>query len=131
MRPALAWRDGFASFAIDRRSVLACVPCPPLVPVPGAPPWLRGVVNRQGRAVSVVDCGLLAGVDDTGGPVVDVVLVAAAGGELGLAAASSPREVTLPGGDFDGVFDRLSDPEGTRLVCVDRVVERITLELGG
>lgn len=131
MRPSLAWRDGFVTFALDRRVVLGTLPSPPLVAVPGAPPWLRGVFNREGRAVAVVDCGMLAGLEGVGGPLVEVVLVAVAGGELGLAAATTLREATLPSGDADGFFDRLSDPDGTRLVSLERLVERIRAELSG
>lgn len=131
MRPVYAWDDSARAFAIDRRSVADTIDDPKLVRVPGAPPWLRGVCNRHGRALAVVDCGLLGGFIDTPAPVRQVLVVPAAGTELGLALAEPARERLVPSGDPEGCFDRADDDRGTRVVVLDRLVRRVAEELGG
>lgn len=131
MRPVYAWDDRARAFAIDRRSVVETIDSPQLVRVPGAPPWLRGVCNRHGRALAVVDCGLLGGFIDGPAGVRQVLVVPAAGAELGLALAEPAREALVPSGDPEGCFDRADDDRGTRVIALDRLVRRVTDELGG
>ena len=77
MRPATVWRDQGAWFGLDRRRVLAVMREPVIGRVPGAPPWLRGVANRFGRAVPVIDCGALAGAVAELGPCLQALVVQA------------------------------------------------------
>ncbi len=131
MRPVFAWDDAARAFAIDRRCVVDTIDHPQLVHVPGTPPWLRGVCNRYGRALAVVDCGVLGGLVETPSAVRQVLVVPAAGAELGLALAEPARERLVPSGDPEGCFDRADDDDGTRLVVLDRLVRRVAEELGG
>lgn len=131
MRPVYAWDDRARAFAIDRRSVVETIDSPQLVRVPGAPAWLRGVCNRHGRALAVVDCGLLGGLVEGPAAVRQVLVVPVAGAELGIALAAPAREALAPSGDPEGCFDRADDERGTRVIALDRLVRRVTDELGG
>jgi chemotaxis signal transduction protein len=59
-----------------------------VVPIPGAPPHLPGVVAWRGRAVALLDLGVLLGKARlaTEAPLERIVVVAAAGGALALPA---------------------------------------------
>ena len=79
----------------------------------------------------MVDCGQFAGLLDEQAPVRQVLVVPAAGAELGIAVPQVAVErVAGRGGDADGVFERLDDAEGTRLVVVERLVAAIAEWLG-
>jgi hypothetical protein len=131
VRPTLAWRDGNATFGIDRRHVVANLERPALFAVPGVPNWIRGVVCHFERALAVVDCGQLTGLVDEPGPVERVVVATARGVSFGVAVTGPAEERLVPAvGDAEGCFDRAVDPEGTRLVSPDRLVQRISEELG-
>jgi len=131
MRPALVWRDGGALYGLSRRDTLVVMRDPPMSAVPSAPPWLRGLANRFGRAVPVVDCRLLAGGAGPGAPIVAVVVLAVEGGELGLAATAPPQErVVAHGGDTDGFFELPPDPERVLLVDTLRLLAAINRAMG-
>jgi hypothetical protein len=132
MRTTWSWQDGGQAFAIDRRVVIAMLDAPDLAPVPFAPSWLVGVVNRFGRAVAVVDCGHLGGLVERLSPVRQVLIVRAAGAELGLALCESAVERAVSRvGDPAGFFDVLDDAAGTRVVVVERLAHSIAEWLGG
>lgn len=52
-------RAGVSELAIPLSELDAVIECPPLAPVPSAPPWLVGVGGRKGRVLPVADLGLL------------------------------------------------------------------------
>jgi chemotaxis-related protein WspB len=57
----LLLRIGDQRFALDAGDVLEVVPCVPLVAVPGAPPWIAGLLHHRGGVAPVVDLVRLAG----------------------------------------------------------------------
>lgn len=123
MRPALIWREAGDWYGVARRDVLAVMREPPLAAVPGAPPWLRGVANRFGRAVPVIDCGVLAERTEVPGPVRFALVLPVEGGELAVCASASPEERMVAfGGDTEGFFEVPGDPEIIRLVVPSRLV---------
>lgn len=131
-RVTFAWVDGKAAFAIDRKSVVAVLDHPELAPIPFAPSWLRGVCNRYGRAVAVVDCAQLAGQFDEPSPVRHVIVVPVAGAELGLGMPQPPVErIVNRGGETRDFYDRPDEPDGVRVVSVERLVHTIAEWLGG
>ena len=131
MRPATVWRDQGAWFGLDRRRVLAVMREPVIGRVPGAPPWLRGVANRFGRAVPVIDCGALAGAVAELGPCLQALVVPVEGGEIALVATGvlGERSVAL-GGEQDGFFDRPADRDELRMIDLERLVAAIEVALG-
>ena len=131
-RSTLAWNTGNSAFAIDRRQVVAVLDAPVLAPIPFAPSWLRGVCNRYGRAVAVIDCGQLAGDFDEPAPVVQVLVVPVAGAELGLAIPEPAVErLVNRGGETRDFYDRPDEADGVRVVSVERLVHTIAEWLGG
>jgi len=58
---AVVLRFAGARYAVDMSSVAEVVPVPPLTRVPGATPWLSGVVNWRGRVLPVLDLRPLVG----------------------------------------------------------------------
>ena len=131
-RSTLAWKAGNSAFAVDRRLVVAVIDDPVLAPIPFAPSWLRGVCNRYGRAVAVVDCAQLAGDFDDPAPVFQVLVVPVAGAELGLAVPELATErLVNRGGETRDFYDRPDEPDGVRVVSVERLVHTIAEWLGG
>ena len=56
----LLLRIGDQRFGLDARDVLEVVPCVPLLPVPGAPDWIAGLLRHRDGIVPVVDLARLA-----------------------------------------------------------------------
>ena len=104
---------------------------PVIVGVPGAPPWVRGVANRFGRAVPVIDCGVLAGAVAELASCGQTLVVPVDGGEIALVAAGvlSERSVAL-GGEHEGFFDRPADRDGLRMIDLLRLAAAIEAALG-
>lgn len=128
----MAWTDGGAAFALDKRVVVAIIDDPVLAPIPYAPSWLRGVCNRFGRAVAVVDCGQLAGQLEGPSPVCQVLVVPVAGAELGIAVPTQAVErLVNRGGETRDFYDRPDEPDGVRVISVERLVRTIAEWLGG
>jgi twitching motility protein PilI len=51
----VGYRVGTRRLVSDFREVVEIVPMPPVIPVPGAQPWLLGVGNLRGNLFPVVD----------------------------------------------------------------------------
>lgn len=131
-RSTLAWTDGKSAFAVERKHVVAVLDNPQLAPIPFAPSWLRGVCNRYGRAVAVVDCAQLAGQWDEPAPVIQVLVVPVGGVELGLGLpAPAVERLINRGGETRDFYDRPDEPDGVRVVSVERLVSTIAEWLGG
>ena len=56
----LLLRVGDQRFGLDTRDVLEVVPGVPLLPVPGAPQWIAGLLRHRDGLVPVVDLSRLA-----------------------------------------------------------------------
>ena len=120
------WSDQGQSFAVDRRQVIDVIRDPRMSPVPNAPAWLRGVLNRSGRAVPVVDCGVFAGYWRVGAEVREAVVVSVEGGEMALALSEPGAERLLArGGDSERFFDRPPDAGGVRIIALERFTQAI------
>ena len=57
----LMFRAGESSYALDARRVVEVVPRVKLRPIPHAPAFLLGMLAYRGRAVPVIDFGVLTG----------------------------------------------------------------------
>lgn len=57
----LLLRIGDQRFGLDAGDVLAVVPCVPLLPVPGAPEWIAGLLHHRDGIAPVVDLVRLVG----------------------------------------------------------------------
>lgn len=74
-------------YALEMRYVLEVYPLRDLTPLPGTPPFLRGVVNVRGRILPVIDMKRFFALPETG--ITDlhrVVLVHGSGVEMGVLA---------------------------------------------
>ena len=58
---AVILRIAGSRYAVEMSAVAEVVPVPTVTRVPGAPGWLRGVVNWRGRVLAVVDLRPLVG----------------------------------------------------------------------
>jgi len=56
----LLLRIGAQRFAIEARDVLEVLPAVPLLPVPGAPAWIAGLLRHRDAIVPVVDLPMRA-----------------------------------------------------------------------
>ncbi len=61
-RPHLVFVLGGEGYAVAIEDVRELVSAVPLTPVPGAPPWMRGIFNLRGAVVPLVDLGVKLGV---------------------------------------------------------------------
>ena len=59
----------------------------PLARLPGAPPWVRGIMNLRGTLITVVDLSIRLGAP-SGGPPRVVIVVEGAGKRFGLGVES-------------------------------------------
>lgn len=129
--PALVWTDAGLTFGVDRQLVQAVVRTPDFSRMPLGPVWLVGVINRFGRAVAVVDVGLLGGLK--AGPCVarQVIIVEGGWGELGIALAEAPVEGPFsPKAGGGLLFDGVSFPPGLHLVSPEGVARTVSGLLG-
>lgn len=93
LREVVRFRAGGQQYALESRFVLEVVRAPEVVPLPGAPPVLRGLTLLHGEVLPVVELAPLFGRPpaDASGP---VLMVGAGRPELGL-RTEEVQEVTL------------------------------------
>jgi len=80
----LLFRMGTTTYAVDVTDAQEIIPFRPSTRLPGAPPYVRGLINVRGTIVTVVDLGLR--LDATRTPVTDgsVLLVPHRNGLVGV-----------------------------------------------
>jgi purine-binding chemotaxis protein CheW len=61
-RPHLVFSLGGDDYVLALEHVRELVVAAPLTPVPGAPPWVRGIFNLRGSVLPLVDLGVKLGV---------------------------------------------------------------------
>jgi purine-binding chemotaxis protein CheW len=64
-RPHLAFSLAGDDYLVPVERVRELIAAAPLTPLPGAPPWVRGVFNLRGAVVPLVDLGVKLGVGGT------------------------------------------------------------------
>jgi hypothetical protein len=91
---ALLLPVGADRYALELTAVREVVRAPAVVPLPGAPPAVLGLMNLRGEVVPVLDTAALLGSGRTGG--VAFAAVVEAGGEpAALAGDGEPATVAL------------------------------------
>ncbi|WP_437187581.1 chemotaxis protein CheW [Planctomicrobium sp. SH668] len=86
-----------ATYGIPLDSVVEIQPLDSFSPVPGAPPFIRGVVHFRGTILSLIDLGRLFGAPDTG--IADIhfyVVAQGAGKKIALAADEVDDLLSMP-----------------------------------
>lgn len=117
---------GDAQFCIDRAFLRGTVEAPSLVHAPGAPAWLIGAWNHQGRAVAVVDPAVFAGLSREVREPERVLLVDTSAGLLGLSSTSPAAEAPAEPFRRRGQLLEVVHPDRDRLFMdLDRLVELI------
>lgn len=125
-------------YALPVADVEEVLPMVAMVPVPGAPPWLAGVINLRGRTVPVVDLRTRLGLPPTEPGLRTPILVASAGGRpVGLIADEVVEALGLTGESIEPP-DELAGaahPFSALARAADRVipvfdVERLTAGAG-
>lgn len=113
-----------AHYAVEASSIQAVHPLVRAQPIPGAPPWLAGVIDVHGELVPMVDaCALLAGVR-SGDPTAGV-------GGTG-ATTSPPPRVAHTLGARVVLVDTGIEAGRTRArfaLAVDRVLDPVDLDM--
>lgn len=66
VRPRYGFRAAGLNFLVLPRAGTEVVVPPPISTLPGAPPWLRGMINLRGNIVPVYDLGEYAGLPTAG-----------------------------------------------------------------
>lgn len=84
----LVFTRGGDRFGVEAVQVTEALPPASLAPLPGAPPFLAGVIHHRGRVLGVFDLGPLLSLPIAGGaaPAVRVIVVQAPGMTFGLQA---------------------------------------------
>ena len=68
MLEVLRFRLASETYALELAWIGQVRPIVDVAPLPGVPPFIRGVVNVGGRIVSLVDLKITFGLPDTGSP---------------------------------------------------------------
>ena len=103
----VGYRVGSRRLVSDFREVVEIVPMPPVIPVPGAQPWLLGVGNLRGNLFPVVDLkNFLEGERTAPQEGQRVLIMRQAGGDVALVIdelygqRSFEAEMQVPAGDI-------------------------------
>ena len=116
-----------AHYAIPIRCALETDVIPAVTPVPFVPDWIRGVTNRRGEILAVVDLRRLLGLEPASGQNGRIVVATAAEGEA--VAALVVDEVrgtaTLPASRFSKPGGPIDDPAAPLLAGLAEYEERL------
>ncbi|MFN4180080.1 MAG: chemotaxis protein CheW [Armatimonadota bacterium] len=128
-RHIVVFRLNETLFALDIRSVQEIVKQSDIVSVPGAPPFILGIVNLRGRIMAVVDTKQLLGIGETPADKV-LVMVAQIGEHLVGFTVDEVEQVTRITADMiEPVSDLVSPEEARRLEGVLKLNEKLVLLL--
>ena len=135
-RRLLLFRAAGTACACDLEAVREIVRGRPLARIPGAPAWVRGIMNLRGTLITVVDLSVRLGSLD-GGPPRVVVVVEGAGKRYGIGVESVQGVATAGEESIEaldaqrnsgGVVGALAKlEEGTVQVCEVDVIAREAL----
>lgn len=119
IRNMLVFKLGDEHYAIDVMLVRTVRPLSKITPVPGTPPFYRGVVNIRGQIITVIDLRLFFDMDvdlrDIPG---ELIVVQANGLEVGV-LAHQVRDVTVV---TEGMIEPLEDVRYARGITEERVI---------
>ncbi len=102
----LSFSFGAQRYALPMDNVLEVHPLEQFTPVPGAPAFIRGVVQCRGTILALLDLGRLFGIDEAGLADIHYYIVAeSAGRRVALAAGVAEDIVSVP-------LDKLRPPPG-------------------
>ena len=73
--PTLLFRAGASVFGCDTTNVQEIIPLRPATRLPGAPPYVRGLINIRGTIVTVLDLAVRLGAADEAAPNGSILLV--------------------------------------------------------
>ena len=122
--PALLFRSGDAVYGVDTTQIQEIIPFHRVTRLPGAPPFVRGLINVRGTIVTVIDLG--ARLDPSLAPIDDgsVLLVRYHDRTVGLAVEEvlDVRGVVVeepPEQQANGVIRGLSTVDARAVVILD------------
>ncbi|MCS7186893.1 MAG: chemotaxis protein CheW [Armatimonadetes bacterium] len=128
-RHIVVFRLNGTLFALDIQSVQEIVKQSDIVSVPGAPPFILGIVNLRGRIMAVVDTKRLLGIGETSADKV-LVMVAQIGEHLVGFTVDEVEQVTRITSDMvEPVSDLVSPEEARRLEGVLKLDGKLVLLL--
>lgn len=117
----LPLRVGDYDVALPTADIRAVAACPPVAPLPGLRPFVRGLGEVEGRATAVLDLyGLLTG-EESLQPAAVLLLLRDASAAVGLAVhhAGAPEEAALqPLGSTGAPFRRVAGLELARGIAL-------------
>jgi purine-binding chemotaxis protein CheW len=116
-------------FALDIQNVQEIVQQSDIVSVPGAPPFILGIVNLRGRIMAVVDTKRLLGIGETSTDKV-LVMVTQIGEHLVGFTVDEVEQVTRVASDaIEPVSDLVSPEEARRLEGILKLDGKLVLLL--
>jgi purine-binding chemotaxis protein CheW len=128
-RHIVVFRLNNTLFALDIRSVQEIVQQSDIVLVPGAPPFIMGIVNLRGGIMAVVDTKRLLGIGETSSDKV-LVMVAQIGEHLVGFTVDEVEQVTRVASDsIEPVSDLVSPEEARRLEGILKLDGKLVLLL--
>ncbi|HEV8215732.1 MAG TPA: chemotaxis protein CheW [Gemmatimonadaceae bacterium] len=122
--PALLFRSGDAVYGVDSTQIQEIIPILRVTRLPGAPPFVRGLINVRGTIVTLIDLGLR--LEPSRAPIVDgsVLLARFRDRTVGLVVDEvlDVRGVVVeesPEGSTSGVVRGLSTVDARAVVILD------------
>lgn len=116
---------GREQYAFPRTQVREVRPLVEVTPLPGAPPFVMGLINLRGRILAVIDLRPLFGLRADGGSLDSLVLVRHARGDVAILATGRPAVRGLRSIDLGPIpedFAQGLHPDYVRGVTRDLVV---------
>ncbi len=126
-RHIVVFRLNGTLFALDIQSVQEIVKQSDIVSVPGAPPFILGIVNLRGRIMAVVDTKQLLGIGETPADKVLVMVVQIGEHLVGFTEVEQVTRITTD--MIEPVSDLVSPEEARRLEGVLKLNDKLVLLL--
>lgn len=122
----LLCRIGATAVAFPAEQVEAVARCETIVPVPGAPPHVRGLAAIRSRLLTMIDCAVVAGEKPCATPIMAIVTIDGHGYALLLDAVEDvvplPQSQPIPAplsGQWNALGPQLIDYRGSMLLRIE------------
>lgn len=107
---ALRFSLGGETYAVENGHIREVLPLPRVTPLPCVPSFVRGIINVQGRIVSLLDLKSILGLPDTGvSPTSSVIILQSPGLEFGLLADEILGLASIPISSIQTSLPTLTD----------------------
>ncbi len=128
-RHIVVFRLNETLFAMDIKSVQEIVQQSDIVSVPGAPPFIMGIVNLRGRIMAVVDSKRLLGIGETKGEKVLVMVAQVQEHLVGFTVDEVEQVTRISAEDVEPVGELVAAEDAQRLEGILKLDGKLVLLL--